>query len=111
MTDDVDLLRQVTSLGSLGGEPLQNEYTGTKALMVAVLENGLRTCCGPAGQLRTEAEDWVRSNRRSAFSFTVICETLALEPDAVRRALRRLQTEPLPRRIRPMARKHQPVAK
>ena len=28
---------------------------------------------------------------RSPFSFTVVCETLGLEPDAVRTALRRLR--------------------
>jgi len=105
MADDFEFLSQILSRGSLvGGEPRRSEYTGTKALMLAVLEEGIRNCCGPAGRLRAEAEDWVRSTRRAPFSFLVICETLGLEPDAVRRAL--IQSpQSLPRRIRPSARK------
>jgi hypothetical protein len=98
-----DLLRQVVAGGSVaGGEPRRGEYTGTKALLLAVLEDGIRTYCGRPGPLRTEAQSWVRSNRRGAFSFTVICETLGLEPDAVRQALARLgnQSTLTPRRIR-----------
>jgi hypothetical protein len=107
-TDD-DLLRQLIACGSLGGgEPRHTEYVGTKALMLAVLEEGIRNYCGPPGRVRTEAEAWVRSNRRSAFSFLVICEMLGFEPDAVRAALPRLQKQlrrPI-RRVRPNARKH-----
>ena len=108
MEGDDDLLRQLSQLGSLGGGELRaSEYVGTKALMLAVLEEGIRNYCGPLGRVRTEAEAWVRSNRRSAFSFTLICETLGLEPDAVRRALPRLQTHatPRPRRVRPNGRR------
>ncbi|MFI5398815.1 MAG: hypothetical protein ACHQ9S_25075 [Candidatus Binatia bacterium] len=112
MADDIDLLRQLISLGSVGGgEPRGSEYTGTKALMLAVLQESIRNCCGRAGRLRTEAEVWVRSHRHAPFSFTVICETLGLEPEAVRRALPRLQRQSLPRqhRIRPNGRRHQAV--
>ena len=37
---DLDLLR-LSSLG--GGEPRSAQYTGTKALMLAVLEDGIRS--------------------------------------------------------------------
>jgi hypothetical protein len=108
---DDDILGEVIGLG--GGEPRWSEYTGTRALMVAVLEDGIRDYCGTAGRLRTEAEGWVRSNCRSAFSFIVTCETLGLEPDAVRQALPRLKNQsPLPpSRIRPDVRKQRPTAK
>ncbi|HVO27288.1 MAG TPA: hypothetical protein VMW56_27055 [Candidatus Margulisiibacteriota bacterium] len=75
-----------------GGEPRSAEYTGTKALMLAVLENGFRSYFSPKVRIRAEAERWVKNAQgRSPFSFTVVCETLGLEPDAVRSALRRLR--------------------
>jgi hypothetical protein len=95
-----------------GGEPRMGEFTGTKALMLAVLEDGIRTYCGPIGRARTEAEAWVYSNRRWPFGFTVVCEALNLEPEAVRSALRRLPAETLQgrsmRRLRGNARRHRP---
>ena len=101
--DDDILLRHVIGLG--GGEPRWSEYTGSKALMVAVLEGGIRDYCGAAGRKRSEAEVWVRSNRCETFSFAFVCETLGLEPTAVRQALIRLKKQyglP-PGRIRPFA--------
>jgi hypothetical protein len=86
---DLDFLR-VASLG--GGEPRNTEYTGTKALMLAILEDGIRSYLSPVGRVRSEAEYWVTSTRqRSPFSFSVVCETLGLEPEAVRTALQRLR--------------------
>lgn len=86
---DLDLLR-ITSLG--GGESRTSQYTGTKALMLAILEDGIRSYLSPVGRVRSEAEFWVRSVRnRSPFSFHVVCETLGLEPGAVRVALDRLR--------------------
>ena len=86
---DVDLLR-LASLG--GGEPRSSQYTGTKALMLAVLEDGIRSYLSSAVRIRAEAEYWVASVRsRSPFSFPVVCETLGLEADAVRNALRRMR--------------------
>lgn len=100
--DPDDLLQQLISTGSVapigGGEPRGAGYTGTKALMLAVLEDGIRTYCGPRGRARTEAEFWVDSNRRAPFSFAVVCETLGLEPEAVRAALPHLQPTAVPRR-------------
>lgn len=86
---DLDLLR-LTSLG--GGESRNAQYTGTKALMLAILEDGIRSYLSPVGRVRSEAEYWVRSARnRSPFSFHVVCESLGLEPGAVRVALDRLR--------------------
>lgn len=98
-----ELLEEIGTSGSVaGGEPRYGEYTGTKALLLAVLEDAIRTYCGRPGPARTEAENWVQSNRRTAFSFSVVCETLGLEPAAVRSALTRMAEQPsnLPRRIR-----------
>lgn len=95
---DLDLLR-ITSLG--GGESrTTTQYTGTKALMLAILEDGIRSYLSPVGRVRSEAEFWVRSARnRSPFSFHVVCETLGLKPGAVRVALDRLRAKDVsPRR-------------
>lgn len=95
---DLDLLR-LTSLG--GGEPRSAQYTGTKALMLAILEDGIRSYLSPVGRIRSEAEYWVTAGRqRSPFSFVVVCETLGLEPEAVRAALERLRARNVaPRRV------------
>lgn len=94
---DLDLLR-LSSLG--GGESRSAQYTGTKALMLAILEDGIRSYLSPVGRIRSEAEYWVKSRRQgSPFCFTVVCETLGLEPEAVRAALERMRVRNLsPRR-------------
>ena len=108
--NDDAILDEVIGLG--GGEPRWSEYTGTKALMMAVLEGGIHDYCGAAGRRCTEAEYWLWSNRRGIFSFAVVCETLGLEPTAVRHALVRLKNQAgiLPRRLRPDMRKQRPTA-
>lgn len=84
---DADFLG-LTSIG--GGESTRGPYTGIKALMLAVLDNGITCYMSHVSRVRTEAEHWVSSTRtRSPFSFPVVCETLGLEPDAVRAELRR----------------------
>ena len=109
---DVDDLLHLVSLG--GGEPRRSEYTGTKALMLAVLENGIASYLGPAGRSHDEAEAWVKAAPgRSPFSFTVVCEILGLEPDAVRLALARRERKPAQRafrRVRPNARPRRQLA-
>ncbi len=63
-------------------------FTGLKALMLAVLENGITAYLGLPGRRRDEAEAWVMTrNHRSPFAFAVVCETLGLEPNAVRGTL------------------------
>jgi len=78
---------------SLGGDKAScDAFTGVKALMRAVLENGITCYLSSAPRVRAEAEYWIDTKAgRAPFSFAVVCETLALEPDAVRAALRRLR--------------------
>lgn len=81
-------------IGIGGGESRSAPYTGTKALMLAVLEDAIRSYLSSETRARSEAEGWVLSRqRRSVFSFIVVCETLGLEPKAVRTALRRLRAQ------------------
>lgn len=87
---DADFLG-LTSLG--GGQSSRGPYTGIKALMLAVLDNGISSYMSHVTRIRTEAEHWVNSKlTRSPFSFAVVCETLGLEPDAVRAELQRWRT-------------------
>ena len=88
---DGDLIRLI-SLG--GGEPRTSEYSGSMALMLAVLEDGIRSYLSPIERTRVEADAWIESRRQDLlFSFHVVCQTLGLEPNAVRRALRRLRAK------------------
>ncbi len=67
-----------------------HDHTGVKALMLAVLEEAIRTYCEATGRAHAEAESWIWGRpRRSPFSFDVICDVLGLEPSAVRAALTR----------------------
>jgi hypothetical protein len=81
------------SVGSVGGgQSSTGPYTGVKALMLAVLDNGIASYLSSIPRLRAEAEHWITApGRGSPFAFPVVCETLRLEPDAVRAALRRLR--------------------
>ncbi|MGH7787011.1 MAG: hypothetical protein ACRERC_09110, partial [Candidatus Binatia bacterium] len=76
------------------GAPRATSFSGTKSLLLAVLEDGIRSYLSPLKEIRLEAEYWVGSaKQRSPFSFVVICETLGLEPTAVRVALARLRAQ------------------
>ena len=56
--------------------------------MLAVLEDAIHSLRSSEWRVRTEAELWITSaERRYVFSFAVICETLNLEPSAVRRSV------------------------
>ena len=93
---DADFLG-LASLG--GGESTRGPYTGIKALMLAVLDNGITSYMSQVSRIRTEAEHWINSRHtRSPFSFPVVCETLGLEPDAVRAELRRWRENASPAR-------------
>jgi len=77
-----------------GGEPRAGQLTGTKALMLAVLEDGIRSYLSGSRVVATEAEFWIYSHRRqSPFSFSVVCEMLGLDPDAVRKTLKRMKSQ------------------
>ncbi len=100
--EDLDILRLAT-LG--GGDSRSSQFTGTKALMLAVLEDAIRSYLGSPRVPAQEAEWWIRSSRRqSPFSFVVVCETLGLDPAAVRKTLEQLKTQNLPRRALPRSR-------
>jgi len=66
-------------------------HTGTKALMLAVFEDGIRCYLGNKKRLQREAEIWMYCSRKLVFSFDVLCETFGLEPNATRNALRQLR--------------------
>ncbi len=104
-TDDDDL-HLLLPHPVTGGEPRTGQLTGTKALMLAVLEDGIRSYLGSSRVIAHEAEFWIHSHRRhSPFSFVVVCEMLGLDPDAVRKTLRRLKSENVsPRKALPRAR-------
>jgi hypothetical protein len=73
------------------------ERTPELRLMVAVLEDALRTFCGCARspgrrnrRLSQEAADWFASSDTSwPFAFENICDALGLEPEWIRQLLRR----------------------
>lgn len=78
-----------TALLSEGAPPLPR--TGAVALMTAVLEEAIRSCFSSTPQIRADAEAWITSGqRRSIFSYLSVCETLGLDADATRRAIKRL---------------------
>ena len=80
-----------------GGESTRGRFVGIKALMLAVLDDAISVYLGRAGRMRDEAEDWIMTTgRRSPFAFSVICEMLGLEPDAVRVVLRDWRARRLP---------------
>ena len=69
--------------------------SGEKALMLAVLEDGIRCfqehLRNPRSNprlLSREAEDWIRASDYDwPFSFNNVCETLGIDPSALRSAL------------------------
>jgi hypothetical protein len=91
--DHLDLTAELQGVLG-GGEQRSATLSGIKGLLLAVLEDGIRSYLSPIKEVRAEAEYWVTSGRaRSPFCFVVICETLGLEPTAVRQALERMRTQ------------------
>ena len=88
----------IPALGMIGGgEPRQGHLVGIKALMVAVLDDAIVLYLGRPGRLRDEAEAWIMSStRRSPFAFAVICDSLLLEPSAVRAVLQQWREQSVP---------------
>jgi len=95
MNDDAyNLGTELTAALIGGGERRNAVLSGIKGLLLAVLEDGIRSYLSPVAEVRGEAEYWVGSGRtRSPFAFVVICETLGLEPSAVRAALERMRAQ------------------
>jgi len=76
-----------------GGEPRTSQLTGTKALMLAVLEDGIRSYLGGSRLIAQDADYWIHSPKsQSPFSFVVVCEMLGLDPDAVRATLGKMKS-------------------
>ncbi len=80
-----------------------SHLSGEKALMLAVLEDGLR-CFQEHFRnprynprlLSREAEEWIQADDWDwPFSFNNVCDTLGLDPAAMRAALLRWKTERL----------------
>jgi len=82
--------------------------SGMRALMLAVLEDAIQQFGSPVGRNRAAAERWIMSpERQHVFSFAVICETLDMQPSAVRRSLIRLLAKRPPgRRLLQRARRN-----
>ena len=101
---DLDMLR-----GPLSGDDTERRpFTGTRALMLAVLEDAIRCYLDARGRVADEAERWIKANwRESPFSFVIVCETLRLDPQAVRRTLEKLKLAKVSsRRAIPRARRN-----
>jgi len=76
------------------------EQQAERDLMLAVLEDGIACFQDyffkPSRRnqkLFLEAKNWISSNDDDFFSFNNICDTLGLDPDALRKGLRRWQVE------------------
>ncbi len=76
------------------------EHQAERDLVLAVLEDGIACFQGyfskPSRtneQLFLETEEWISSNDDGVFSFNNVCETLGLDPNALRTGLRRWQVE------------------
>ena len=81
---------------------------GTRDLMLAVLEDGIRTYvtnrAGKTAQQRQlfgEVKRWIDTRGDiSPFSFETICETFDIDPDALRRRINNLSPEKFRLRVR-----------
>ena len=81
-------------LGIGGGDGRGLPMSGVRGLMLAMLEDAVRSYLGSLPRCREEAEAWIESRQSLwVFSFSTVCETLGLEPPAVRVALRRMRLE------------------
>ena len=80
--------------GLAGGEPRCPPRTGVKALMLAILADAIRGYHGPDARQRAEVAFWMADRRGHwVFSFSASCETLNLEPSAVRAAVSRMPSD------------------
>ncbi len=92
-------------IGLGGGESRSAPYSGPKALMLAVLEDAIRAFLSKDARARDEASSWIFGpHPRSVFSFCVVCETLGLEPKAVRVAIRGMTKRELSPSLLPRSR-------
>jgi hypothetical protein len=81
-------------VAAIGKQHYLRRETGPKALMFAVLEEAVRSYFSRNVRVREEAERWFNLRRaRTLFSFTVVCETLDLEPDELSNRLFQLRMQ------------------
>ena len=72
-----------------GGDRANSTLAGIKGLMLAVLEGAIQSFLSTNRMQRDEVEAWMTMRMQNwPFSFVNVCQTLGLEPSAVRRALR-----------------------
>ena len=76
------------------------EHHAERDLLLAVLQDGIACFQGyfskpsrTIEKLFLEAVEWISSNDDDVFSFNNVCETLGLDPDALRKGLRRWMVE------------------
>lgn len=84
----------VESRAPSGGssDSLEDRLAGMKALMLAILEDAIRAYLGPVPRPQEEAAQWMADTAsRWVFSFPVVCDTLGLQPSAVRTAVQLMQ--------------------
>lgn len=82
---DVPIVR-----GALPGRP----FHGPKALLFAVLDDGIRCYFSDNPRIRRDAEHWIGDPRgRGPFAFESLCELFSLDANAVRQSLDRLRAE------------------
>lgn len=85
-----------------------------RRLRLAVLEDALRYYCEGAGDvsrrarlLHDDAAEWFASPDRSdGFAFENVCDALGLDPDAIRRGLRRHDATTRPPTSAPATQRH-----
>ena len=66
--DEESLLGELRYGGVGGGTPSSGQYGGTRALMLAVLEDGIRCFLGPQKLAREEVETWMSMRRQNWLS-------------------------------------------
>jgi hypothetical protein len=89
---DANLIGELLRSPIGGGTSTTSDHTGTKALMLAILEDGLRALLDANQRVSEEAARWMSSRRDTwVFSFATVCQTLGLDPDAVRVAAQRMK--------------------
>ncbi len=78
-----------------GGSSFQaRPFHGTKALLFAVLDDGVRSYFSEHPRLQREAAHWIDDPRpRGPFAFVSICDVFGLDAGAVRKSLRQLRDE------------------
>jgi len=104
-----DLNLDLLSSAAIGDATPEPPFmAGTRSLMLAVLEDAVRCFLDGGKYVSEEARNWIYSNRRSwPFAFVVVCETLRLEPSAVRRMLAQMKAKKVhSRQTIPRARKN-----